>query len=222
MLLSSKHACEEQHEGSVYVRIWGFVKQIIGDILSTLDAVRADESMYMKLDPALEKRWMLWISSVGFHALIAHRFSHLLWRWKLKFPALLVYTVVRVITSIDIHPAAGIEPGVVIDHGVGTVIGSTATVGSGTLIYHGVTLGSRLPMKGKRHPDVGRNVILGAGAKILGPIKVGDGAKVGANAVVLEDVPPRTTIAGIPAKVMKEAHSKLEPEVFIRRRIGSW
>lgn len=104
---------------------------------------------------------------------------------------------------MDIHPAAEIEPGVVIDHGIGVVIGATATVKSGTVIYHGVTLGAKHICSGKRHPDVGRNVIIGAGAKILGPIKVGDNSVIGANAVVLNDVPENCLAVGIPARIVR-------------------
>lgn len=204
------------------MKVLDFFKEIIGDILSTFKAIHEDEDMYIKLDPAIEKRWMLWVSSAGFHALMAYRFAHLLWKWRLKLPALIVYTVTRLITAVDIHPAADIEPGVVIDHGVGTVIGSTSKVGRGTLIYHGVTLGSRLPVKGKRHPDIGRNVILGAGAKILGPISIGDNVRVGANAVVLEDVPPGVTVAGVPAKIVKKPNHKVIESGYFKRRVGGW
>ena len=114
----------------------------------------------------------------------------------------------RVRYSMDIHPAAEIEPGIFIDHGIGVVIGETASIGTGTLIYHGVTLGVAHLMSGKRHPTIGRNVLIGANATILGPIKVGDGAKVGANAVVLNDVPCACTVAGNPAKIVKVGNIK--------------
>ncbi len=111
--------------------------------------------------------------------------------------------IARVRYAMDIHPAAKIEAGIFIDHGIGVVIGETASIGSGTLIYHGVTLGSANVMKGKRHPTIGRNVLIGANATILGPIKICDGVKVGANAVVLHDVPCACTIVGNPAKIVK-------------------
>ncbi len=111
--------------------------------------------------------------------------------------------IARVRYSMDIHPAAEIEPGIFIDHGMGVVIGETASIGSGTLIYHGVTLGSAHLIKGKRHPTIGRNVLIGANATILGPIKICDGAKIGANAVVLRDVPCACTVVGNPAKIVK-------------------
>ncbi len=112
---------------------------------------------------------------------------------------------------MDIHPAAEIEPGVVIDHGIGVVIGATATVKSGTVIYHGVTLGAKRICSGKRHPDVGRNVIIGAGAKILGPIRVGDNSVIGANAVVLNDVPENCLAVGIPARIVRRRDENAEP-----------
>jgi len=111
---------------------------------------------------------------------------------------------------MDIHPAAEIEPGVVIDHGIGVVIGATASVKSGTVIYHGVTLGAKRICSGKRHPDIGRNVLIGAGAKILGPIKIGDNAVIGANAVVLRDVPENSLAVGIPARILRRDNS-VEP-----------
>jgi len=132
-----------------------------------------------------------------------YRFAHFFYKWKLKVLAYLIYYFVRVVFSMDIHPAARIAPGVVIDHGIGVVIGSTASVGRGTLIYHGVTLGTRKPCSGKRHPDVGENVMIGTGAKILGPIRVGNNAVVGANAVVLEDVPDGAVVVGVPARIVK-------------------
>jgi len=118
--------------------------------------------------------------------------------------------IVRIRYSMDIHPAAEIEGGIFIDHGMGVVIGETASIGSGTLIYHGVTLGSAIVMKGKRHPTVGRNVFIGANSTILGPIKICDGAKIGANAVVLKDVPCACTVAGNPAKIVKIGNFKKE------------
>ncbi len=111
---------------------------------------------------------------------------------------------------MDIHPAAEIEPGIFIDHGIGTVIGETASVGEGTLIYHGVTLGATRVMNGKRHPTVGRNVLIGANASVLGPIKICDGAKIGANTVILHDVPCACTVVGNPAKIVKAGELKKE------------
>ncbi len=161
-----------------------------------------DAREYLKKDPSITNPFIL-IFHAGYHSMLLYRICRLFYRLKLYPLSYMIYYLNRILFSVDVHPAARIEPGVVIDHGVGVVIGSTATVGRGTLIYHGVTLGAKRVMKGKRHPDVGRNVCIGAGAKILGPIKIGDNSKIGANAVVLEDVPPNSTVVGIPARIVR-------------------
>ncbi|OAA31342.1 serine acetyltransferase [Kosmotoga arenicorallina S304] len=179
------------------------------EMMNLLKAVKKDFDEYLIKDPAARSKFHIYLTSAGFHALFLYRLSHLLWNFGFFWPAELIHYFNRVIFNIDIHPAAHIEAGVVIDHGIGVVIGSTATVGSGTLIYHGVTLGSRRIVEGKRHPDIGRNVIIGAGAKILGPIIVGDNAKIGANSVVLEHVPENQTYVGIPAKKTEKIHHEV-------------
>ncbi len=189
--------------------IRNFFIRIGRDISFTGFAIRADLNKYLELDPSVSKKWMVILSSSGFHALFIYRIAHLFWKWRLTPLSLIFYVWGKILTASDIHPASQIEPGVVIDHGIGTVIGSTATVGTGTLIYHGVTLGAKRPVRGKRHPDVGKNVLLGAGAKILGPITVGDNAIIGANAVVLEDVPQNALAVGIPAKISKEKEIRI-------------
>jgi len=199
------------------LRIICLFKNIFGDIMSIFTAVKRDLEMYVMLDPSVEKKWEVLVASVGFYAMMLYRISNLLWRWKLKFLALIVYAASRIITGVDIHPAARIEPGVVIDHGMGTVIGSTAGIGSGTIIYHGVTLGARRIESGKRHPDIGRNVFIGSGAKVLGAVKVGDGARIGANAVVLNDVPAGAVAVGVPARILEKKQDNPEQvEVPIR------
>lgn len=136
------------------------------------------------------------------HALSWHRFANALYRVRLKLPARIVSQTARFFTGIEIHPAAKIEAGVFIDHGAGVVIGETAFVGSGTVLYHGATLGGTGKQKGKRHPTVGRNCVISAGAKVLGNVTIGDGAKIGAGAVVLTDVPPNATAVGVPARII--------------------
>ncbi|WP_448521973.1 serine O-acetyltransferase [Pseudothermotoga sp.] len=168
-----------------------------------VSAIRQDVKAYLRLDPATSNVFQLIFFNASFHGLILYRLSHLFYHWKLYPLAYIVYYLKRVLFSMDIHPAAEIEPGVVIDHGIGVVIGATASVKSGTVIYHGVTLGAKRICSGKRHPDVGRNVLIGAGAKILGPIKIGDNAVIGANAVVLQDVPENATAVGIPARILR-------------------
>jgi len=171
--------------------------------VSIFKHISEDLEMYLKLDPAAESKLQVFFFYASFQGLMWYRFAHFFYKWKLKVLAYLIYYFVRVVFSMDIHPAARIAPGVVIDHGIGVVIGSTASVGRGTLIYHGVTLGTRKPCSGKRHPDVGENVMIGTGAKILGPIRVGNNAVVGANAVVLEDVPDGAVVVGVPARIVK-------------------
>jgi len=165
--------------------------------------LREDREQLKKLDPSFEKAYQF-LFHAGYRSLRLYRHAHAFYNAGFKFFAYFIYHLNRIIYSVDIHPACEIEAGVVIDHGTGIVIGSTACVGRGTIIYHGATLGTRHIVSGKRHPTVGRNVVLGAGAKILGPIMIGDFAKIGANSVVLEDVPANSTVIGIPGRVVKK------------------
>ncbi len=158
-----------------------------------IEAVRAR-------DPAARSRLEILLCYPGVHAVALHRVAHALWQWRLRVLARMLSHVSRFLTGIEIHPAARIGRRLVIDHGDGVVIGETAEIGDDVLMYHQVTLGGTSLAGGKRHPTIGDKVILGAGAKILGPIVVGEGARVGANAVVLSDVPPGQTVVGIPAR----------------------
>lgn len=158
-----------------------------------IEAVRAR-------DPAARSRLEVILCYPGVHALALHRVAHRLWRWRLRLLARVLSHISRMLTGIEIHPAARIGRRLVIDHGDGVVIGETAEIGDDVLMYHQVTLGGTSLAGGKRHPTIGDKVILGAGAKVLGPIVVGEGARVGANAVVLSDVPPGQTVVGIPAR----------------------
>jgi len=170
--------------------------------------IREDIASVFDRDPAARSAWEVVTCYPGFHALLIHRFAHALWRARLRWLARLVSHFSRWITGIEIHPGAAIGRRVFIDHGMGVVIGETAEIGDDTTLYHGVTLGGTSWNKGKRHPTLGRNVVVGAGAKILGPISVGDGAKVGSNAVVVKDVPPGATAVGIPAKIIEDRHEQ--------------
>lgn len=154
----------------------------------------------MARDPAARSRIEVVLCYPGLHAIVFHRLAHRLWVWGLRLPARVVSHVARMLTGIEIHPGARIGRRIVIDHGDGVVIGETAELGDDVLIYHQVTLGGTSLVGGKRHPTVGDGVILGAGAKVLGPIMVGAGARVGANAVVVSDVPAGSTVVGIPAR----------------------
>ncbi|HCW52677.1 MAG TPA: serine O-acetyltransferase [Clostridium sp.] len=151
-------------------------------------------------DPAAKSKIEVLLLYPCVHALIAYRCSHFLYKHKLFFLSRLVSQISRFFTGIEIHPGATIGKGLFIDHGMGVVIGETAEIGDDVTIYHGVTLGGTGKHTGKRHPTIGNNVLIGTGAKVLGPIKVGDNAKIGANSVVLHNVPEGATAVGIRAK----------------------
>jgi serine O-acetyltransferase len=155
---------------------------------------------YQERDPAARSSLEVLLCYPGVHAVMWHRLSHWLWGHELRLLARFSSNIARWLTGIEIHPAARLGRRFVIDHGMGVVIGETAEVGDDCYFYHQVTLGVARTSGGKRHPTVGNNVIIGAGAKVLGPIVVGDNARVGANAVVVDNVPNDTTVVGIPAR----------------------
>lgn len=177
-----------------------------------LNAIKEDLKIALEKDPAADSKWDIILFSTSFHGLVMYRIYNAFWYTNHKFSAKILYYLSKILFHMDIHPAAKIEPGVLIDHGFGVVIGSTASIGKGTVLYHGVTLGTRKIVKGKRHPDVGRNVLIGAGAKILGPVKIGNGAQIGANSVVLKDVEQNSKVAGIPAKEIKKTENESNVE----------
>ncbi len=156
-------------------------------------------------DPAVHSKWEVLFLYPHIKALIMHHISNFYWRHHLYFLARLNSNLARRWTGIEIHPGAKIGKGLVIDHGMGVVIGETAEIGDNCVIYHGVTLGGTGKQKAKRHPTIGNHVFIGAGAKLLGNIQIGDHTKIGANAVVLKDCPPNSTLVGIPA-VNKAKH----------------
>jgi serine O-acetyltransferase len=158
-------------------------------------------------DPAARGTWEVITCYPGFHAMLSHRFAHWLWDAGLKWLARFTSHIGRWATGIEIHPGATIGRRFFIDHGMGVVIGETAEIGDDCTLYHGVTLGGTSWAKGKRHPTLANNVVVGAGAKILGPITIGANAKVGSNAVVVKDVPPGATAIGIPARVIESEDS---------------
>lgn len=155
-------------------------------------------------DPAARSLLEVVLFYPGVHALIWHRIAHRLWQAGRKFAARGLSWFARLVTNIDIHPGATIGERFFIDHGVGVVIGETAVIGHDVTMYHGVTLGGTSWSPGKRHPTVEDGVLIGAGAKILGPITVGPRARIGANSVVIEDVPPEMTVVGIPGRIVRE------------------
>ena len=165
-------------------------------------------SAYQERDPAARSRLEVLLCYPGLHAVIWHRLSHRLWRRDLRLPARMFAHLGRFLTGIEIHPAARIGRRLIIDHGMGVVIGEPAEVGDDVYLYHGVTLGGTSSERGKRHPTLGSNVIVGAGAKILGDILIGNGARVGANAVVVQPVGAGVTVVGIPARPVERDPTK--------------
>ena len=165
---------------------------------------------YQKRDPAARSKLEIFLLYPGVHAIIFHRVSHWLYCHHLPFLARLNSQLARHITGIEIHPGAKIGRRLVIDHGMGIVIGETAEIGDDCLIYHGVTLGGTGKDHGKRHPTLGNNVMVSAGAKVLGPFKVGDNSRIAANAVVLTEIPPDATAVGVPARVVRIAGERVD------------
>jgi serine O-acetyltransferase len=166
--------------------------------------LKEDISVVFDRDPAARTRWEILTTYPGVHALIMHRLSHWLWAHRWYWIARFSSHIARWLTGIEIHPGATIGRRVFIDHGMGVVIGETAIIGDDCTLYHGVTLGGTSWNKGKRHPTLERGVVIGAGAKVLGPITIGADAKIGSNAVVVKDVPEGATAVGIPARLVDQ------------------
>ncbi len=169
------------------------------------DRLREDIRCVFERDPAARTPFEVLTTYPGLHAVMLHRVAHVMWRAGLLWLARTVSLFARWGTGIEIHPGATIGRRFFIDHGMGVVIGETAEIGDDCTIYHGVTLGGTSWEKGKRHPTLGNNVVIGAGAKVLGPIKIGNNARIGSNAVVLKDVPEGATAVGIPAHIVRKA-----------------
>lgn len=167
-------------------------------------------SAYQVRDPAARSKLEIFLLYPGVHALIFHRVSHWLFEHGLFFLARLNSQLARHLTGIEIHPGAKIGRRFVIDHGMGIVIGETAEIGDDVLLYHGVTLGGTGKDQGKRHPTIGNGVMIACGAKVLGPFKVGDHARIAANAVVLSEIPPEATAVGVPARVVRIGGEKVD------------
>lgn len=174
--------------------------------------LREDIACVFERDPAARTSWEVLTCYPGLHALTLHRWSHWLWgnqfRWLARFSS----HMGRFLTGIEIHPGATIGRRVFIDHGMGVVIGETAEISDDCTLYHGVTLGGTSWNKGKRHPTLLKGVVVGAGAKVIGPIVIGEGAKIGSNAVVVKEVPPGATAVGIPARVILDEREKSREE----------
>lgn len=172
--------------------------------------LRADIRAAKQNDPAARSKFEIFLTYSGVHALSWHRFAHFLYKIKLRLLARAVSQFAKMLTGIEIHPAAKISGGVFIDHGTGVVIGETAEIEEGVVIYQGVTLGGTGKQTGKRHPTIKRGAMISAGAKVLGGFTVGEYAKIGAGAVVLKEVPPYATVVGIPGTVVRVNGEKLQ------------
>lgn len=170
---------------------------------SLLSQWRGDVRAALERDPAARNAIEVMTTYPGVHAIVVHRLSHWLWLRGVRYLARLLSCITRFLTNVDIHPGAVIGVDFFIDHGAGVVIGETSVIGNKVTLYHGVTLGGTSWTTGKRHPTLGDNVMVGAGAKILGPIDVGNNSRVGANSVVVADVPESCTVVGIPGKIVK-------------------
>lgn len=168
-----------------------------------------DIKSILERDPAARNAFEVALLYPGFHAVLMHRFAHMLYRCGLRFIPRLISQLSRFFTKIEIHPGATIGKGLLIDHGCGVVIGETTVIGDDCTIYQGVTLGGTGKDTGKRHPTLGNNVMVGAGAKILGPFTVGDNSKIAANAVLLREVEPDSTCVGVPARVVRRGDKRI-------------
>ncbi len=170
------------------------------------DRIKEEIAVVFERDPAARNAWEVITCYPGFHALLLHRLTHWLWEMRLRWLARFTSHLGRWLTGVEIHPGARIGRRFFIDHGMGVVIGETSEIGDDCTLYHGVTLGGTSWNKGKRHPTLANGVVIGAGAKILGPITIGAGAHIGSNAVVVKDVPAGATAIGIPARILEKRH----------------
>ncbi|EGV20058.1 serine O-acetyltransferase [Thiocapsa marina] len=167
--------------------------------------LKEDIECVFERDPAARTGFEVFTTYPGLHAVLVHRLTHRLWKRNLKWLARVLSNLARLFTGIEIHPGAVIGRRFFIDHGMGVVIGETAVIGDDCTLYHGVTLGGTTWQKGKRHPTLGRDVVVGAGAKVLGPLLIGDGVRIGSNAVVVKSVPAGATVVGVPGRIIEPA-----------------
>lgn len=175
-----------------------------------LERIKKDIQVVFERDPAAKSVWEVVLCYPGLHVLWFHRLAHYLYRKDLVLLPRIISNLARFLTGIEIHPGAKIGEGLFIDHGTGVVIGETAEIGENVTLYQGVTLGGTGKEKGKRHPTIGDNVVVATGAKVLGSFKVGDNSKIGAGSVVLSEVPPSSTVVGIPGKIVSRDGEKID------------
>jgi serine O-acetyltransferase len=177
--------------------------------------IKKDFHAAISMDPAATSKLEVALTYAGFHALLFYRCAHGLWKKRFPFIPRALSQLARFLTGIEIHPGATIGSGMFIDHGMGVVIGETSEIGDNVTLFQGVTLGGTGKLRGKRHPTLGSHVVVGAGAKVLGPIKIGDYVKIGANSVVLQDVPDHSTVVGIPGKIVRIKDERVPDEALL-------
>lgn len=184
------------------------------------ERIKEDVQCTFERDPAARTSFEVLTTYPGIHAVLTHRLSHWLWNKGLKWLARVLSNVARLFTGIEIHPGASIGRRFFIDHGMGVVIGETTEIGDDCTLYHGVTLGGTSWDKGKRHPTLGNDVVIGAGAKVLGPILIGPGVRIGSNAVVLKDVPEGMTVVGVPGRLVSGVTEPDQRRQAIAKKMG--
>jgi serine O-acetyltransferase len=184
-------------------------------MIETCRKIRRDFHAALSMDPAATSRVEVALTYAGFHALLFYRFAHWLWKYHIPFIPRALSQLARCVTGIEIHPGASIGSGLFIDHGMGVVIGETTEIGDNVTLFQGVTLGGTGKQRGKRHPTLGSHVVVGAGAKVLGPITIGDYVKIGANSVVLQDVPDHSTVVGIPGRIVRIKDERVPDEALL-------
>jgi len=192
------------------VKHTGINKKAVHKGANPLEHLKNDIATIKERDPAARRNAEIILLYSGLHAMMAYRIANKLYKSEHYFSARMISQLARRITGIEIHPGATIGSGLFIDHGMGVVIGETAEIGDNCTLYQGVTLGGTGKDSGKRHPTLGDNVLVGAGAKVLGPVNIGSGAKIAAGAVVLKDVPEDSTAVGIPAKIVRTGGTRVE------------
>jgi serine O-acetyltransferase len=181
------------------------------------EAIRRDMRAVRERDPAARSSVEVLLCYPGVHVLMFYRVAHRLWQWGWTTPARLLMHVARFLTGIEIHPAARLGPGLFIDHGMGVVIGETAEVGENVTLLQGVTLGGTSLKREKRHPTLGDNVVVGAGAKVIGGFRIGDGSRIGAGSVVVREVPPNSVVVGVPGRVTYRDGQRVGGEIDLNQ-----